>query len=127
MSDIIAALSNGPDRFQLPGKDARGQPSTSSPVSTAEHRASAYTWHTFTPESAERVGPGGDVLTEALSERGSKVTLTVEPHGQAVTLTMVHDGLGPGSPILEMISHGWPELLSNPQDPSRAGERPPAA
>ena len=47
------------------------------------------------------------------SERRSKVTFEIEPLGQMVKLTVVHDGFEPGSTVLEMINQGWPHLLSD--------------
>jgi uncharacterized protein YndB with AHSA1/START domain/DNA-binding transcriptional ArsR family regulator len=74
----------------------------------------SYTWHTFTPEWAKSAGVSDDVLAQISKEPRSKVTFEIEPHGDgAVKLTVVHDGFQPGSKVLEMISGGWPELLSD--------------
>jgi uncharacterized protein YndB with AHSA1/START domain len=76
------------------------------------HRRRSYSWHTFTPEFAEKFGLGDEVFTKAASER-SRVTFTIEPVGQMVRLTVVHDGFEPDSAILEGISEGWPVILAN--------------
>lgn len=77
------------------------------------HRRLAYTWHTFTPEFAAAVGLSDDVLGRTSSEGRSKVTFDLEPVGQQVRLTVVHDGFEAGSTVLELISQGWPQLLSD--------------
>jgi hypothetical protein len=48
-----------------------------------------------------------------LAERRSKVTFDIEPAGAAFKLTVVHDDFEPGSTVAEMISEGWPALLSD--------------
>jgi uncharacterized protein YndB with AHSA1/START domain/DNA-binding transcriptional ArsR family regulator len=77
------------------------------------YRRLSYTWHTFTPEWAETHGLSDEVLAEVANEPRSKVTFEIEPVGQIVKLTVVHDGFEPGSTVQQMISGGWPELLSN--------------
>jgi uncharacterized protein YndB with AHSA1/START domain len=77
------------------------------------HRRLAYSWHTFTPEWAEAAGASDEVLASVSDEPRSKVTFEIEPVGQMVKLTVVHDGFDPGSTVLEMVSEGWPELLSH--------------
>ncbi len=77
------------------------------------YRRLAYSWHTFTPEFAEKFGLSDDVFTRAASERRSKVTFAIEPVGQMVKLTVVHDGFDPGSAVLEGISEGWPVILAS--------------
>ena len=74
----------------------------------------AYTWHTFTPEWAAKVG-----LDEATADAWragprSKVAYDIEDVGHGVAkLTIVHDGFARGSPVLEGISEGWPAVLSS--------------
>lgn len=76
-------------------------------------RRLSYTWHTFTPEWAQAFGVSDDVLGRLVKERRSKVTFTLEPVGERVKLTVVHDGFEQGSTALEMVREGWPELLSS--------------
>lgn len=90
------------------------------------YRRLSYTWHTFTPEWAEAVGVSDEVLAKLTSERRSKVTFEIEPHGAQVKLTVVHDGFDPDSTLLEMVSQGWPELLSNLKTLLETGDVPGA-
>jgi hypothetical protein len=41
------------------------------------------------------------------------VTFDIEPLGQQVKLTVMHDGFEPGSAVRESISGGWPVVLAN--------------
>ncbi|OXM67667.1 ArsR/SmtB family transcription factor [Amycolatopsis vastitatis] len=77
------------------------------------YRRLSYTWHTFTPEWAEGAGVDGGTLAKLQRESRTKVTFTLEPHGEMVKLTVVHDGFDPGSTVLAMCSQGWPALLSS--------------
>ena len=86
-------------------------------------RRLAYTWHTFTPEFAESVGLSGEVFRKMSAERRSKVTFEIEPLGQVVKLTVIHDGFDPGSTVLESVSQGWPHLLSDLKTLLETGER----
>lgn len=45
-------------------------------------------------------------------ERASHVAFTIEPHGEGVTLTLVHGGFEPGSKVYEALKGGWPGILS---------------
>jgi len=76
-------------------------------------RRLAYTWHTFTPEWAEAHGFAEELRARLAAERRSKVTFEIEPAGAASKLTVVHDDFEPGSTVAEMISEGWPVLLSD--------------
>ncbi|NUR83163.1 MAG: metalloregulator ArsR/SmtB family transcription factor [Nonomuraea sp.] len=72
----------------------------------------AYTWHTFTPEWAASVGVDEALRAQFAAEPRSKVTFTLEPVGDQVKLTVVHDGFPEGSKVLEAITEGWPQILS---------------
>jgi DNA-binding transcriptional ArsR family regulator/uncharacterized protein YndB with AHSA1/START domain len=76
-------------------------------------RRLAYTFHTFTPEFVEVAGFADDVAERVMAERRSTVTFEIEPLGEKVKLTVRHDGFEPGSTVLELISGGWPAILSN--------------
>src|SRR5262249_56343268 len=78
------------------------------------YRRLSYTWHTFTPEWAEIVGIDEDLRARIAAEPRSKVTFDIEPDGEVVRLTVVHDGFEPGSKVVEMISGGWPRVGSAP-------------
>ncbi|MQA11240.1 MAG: helix-turn-helix domain-containing protein [Pseudonocardiaceae bacterium] len=77
------------------------------------HRRLSYTWHTFTPEFAETFELSDEVLAKLTSERRSKVIFEIEPLGEMVKLTVVHDGVEAGSTVLEMVSEGWPAILAS--------------
>ena len=76
------------------------------------YRRLSYTWHTFTPELAEVHDLGDEVLAKAARESRSKVTFEIEPVDELCKLTVVHDGFDPGSTVVELISAGWPRVLS---------------
>jgi DNA-binding transcriptional ArsR family regulator/uncharacterized protein YndB with AHSA1/START domain len=76
-------------------------------------RRLAFTFHTFTPELAAHVGLSDETVTAAAGEPRSRVAFDIEPYGDQVKLTVVHDGFEPGSTVLELISHGWPVKLSD--------------
>jgi uncharacterized protein YndB with AHSA1/START domain len=74
----------------------------------------AYTWHTFTPEWAAEVGMDEATADTWRAEPRSKVSYEIEDMGHGVgKLTVLHDGLGPGSEVLRGISGGWPAVLSS--------------
>jgi uncharacterized protein YndB with AHSA1/START domain/DNA-binding transcriptional ArsR family regulator len=77
------------------------------------YRRLSYTWHTITPEFAKAVGMTDEEFDQLAAERRSKVTFTIEPLGPKVKLTVVHGGFEPDSPLLEGISGGWVEIVSN--------------
>ena len=84
----------------------------------------AYTWQTLTPEFAQAVGLSDEIVAKAASERRSKVTFEIEPLGQIVKLTVLHDGFDPGSVVLESVSGGWPLILSSLKTLLEKGEAP---
>ncbi len=52
-------------------------------------------------------------LDEDMRKEGAtRVTFTLEPHGNLVKLTVTHEGFGVGSKLLDGISKGWPAILS---------------
>jgi uncharacterized protein YndB with AHSA1/START domain/DNA-binding transcriptional ArsR family regulator len=77
------------------------------------YRRLSYTWHTFTPEWAAACGVDEEVRARIAAEPRSKVTFELEEDGELVRLTVVHDGFEPGSTVVEMISGGWPRVLSS--------------
>jgi uncharacterized protein YndB with AHSA1/START domain/DNA-binding transcriptional ArsR family regulator len=74
-------------------------------------RRLSYTWHTMTPEWAEAVGFTPERQQELASERRSTVTFDLEPVGETVKLTVMQGGFEPGGKLVEMVGHGWPQLL----------------
>jgi DNA-binding transcriptional ArsR family regulator/uncharacterized protein YndB with AHSA1/START domain len=80
----------------------------------------AYTWHTMTPELMERVGVDADTIRELVTEPRSQVTFSLEPQGEMVKLTVIHEGLG--EVTRSLISEGWPSVLSNLKTLLETGE-----
>jgi len=76
------------------------------------YRRLSDTWHTFTPELATAIHLDEETFRQAAAETRSKVTFEIEPAGQQVKLTVVHDGFEPGSVVLPSVSTGWPQVLS---------------
>ena len=76
------------------------------------HRRLSYTWHTFTPELADALNLSDDARERIAAESRSKVTFEIEPLSEMVKLTVVHDGFEPGALVAEMVSQGWPPILS---------------
>ncbi|MBF6164204.1 metalloregulator ArsR/SmtB family transcription factor [Streptomyces gardneri] len=77
------------------------------------YRRLSYTWHTFDPALAEAFELNPDDVAAWAREPRSKVAFEIEPKGEVVKLTVVHDGFEPGSAVLEAIRGGWPSILSN--------------
>ncbi|MFD0599147.1 SRPBCC domain-containing protein [Catellatospora coxensis] len=77
------------------------------------YRRLAYTFHTFTPEFAKSVDMDEELRQQLAAEQRSKVSFDLEPVGDLVKLTVVHDGFAPGSALPGMVSQGWPHLLSD--------------
>jgi len=73
----------------------------------------SYTWHTFTTEWAESLDFTDDARERLGAERRSRVTFEIEPLGEQVKLTVIHDDLEPGGLIGSLISQGWPRVLAN--------------
>ncbi|MGW5641351.1 ArsR/SmtB family transcription factor [Saccharopolyspora sp. NPDC003752] len=96
-------------------------------IEAEPHRKLAYTWHTFTPQWAEGSGIDDDTLTTIAAEPRSKVTFEIEPLGDIVKLTVIHDGFEPDSTVLTMITQGWPALLSSLKTLLETGEALPDA
>jgi DNA-binding transcriptional ArsR family regulator/uncharacterized protein YndB with AHSA1/START domain len=85
-------------------------------------RRLAYTWHTFTPEWAAAYDISDEDLARFAGEPRSKVAFDIEPLGDYVRLTVVHDGFGPGSVVLPGITQGWPLILSSLKSLLETGE-----
>lgn len=89
------------------------------------YRKLSYTWHTFTPGFAKAVNLDDESLAKIAAEKRSKVSFDIEPQGETVKLTVVHDGFEPGSAVLEMIHDGWAALLSSLKTLLETGEELP--
>ncbi len=89
------------------------------------YRRLSYSWHTFTPEWAKGNGISEEERAKLAAESRSKVTFQIEPHGAAVKLTVIHDD--GGSALIEAVSSGWPEILSNLKSLLETGDVLPKA
>jgi DNA-binding transcriptional ArsR family regulator/uncharacterized protein YndB with AHSA1/START domain len=86
------------------------------------YRRLSYTWHNFTRELGDAIGFSDEVLAALAAEPRSKVTFEIEPAGDAVKLTVVHDGFEPGSKVAESVSGGWPKVIANLKTLLETGE-----
>jgi uncharacterized protein YndB with AHSA1/START domain/DNA-binding transcriptional ArsR family regulator len=85
-------------------------------------RRLSFTWHTVTPEFVAAYGDDQEFLRKASVEPRSKVTFDLEQVGNALKLTVTHDGFQPGSVILPGVSEGWPTLISGLKTLLETGE-----
>ena len=85
-------------------------------------RRLAYTWNTMTPELAHHFGFTDQFIDELVAEPRSRVAFDIQDLGDdlgdddlghRVKLTVVHDGFLPGGRAVELVSDGWPQLLSS--------------
>jgi uncharacterized protein YndB with AHSA1/START domain len=77
------------------------------------YRRLSYSWHSFTPELADSLELTEEARSHIAAEGRSKVTFDLEPLGDLVKLTVVHDGFEPGSVVASLVSGGWPIVLSS--------------
>jgi uncharacterized protein YndB with AHSA1/START domain len=87
-------------------------------------RRLSYTWHTFTPEWARSAGVDEETRAGLLREPRSTVAFELEPLGETVRLTVVHEG---GEVLLGMSRQGWPLVLSGLKTLLETGAPLPAA
>lgn len=82
-------------------------------VESDPYQRLAFTFRTLTPELTQ-VAPdlSEEDIAAVMAEPRSRVSFDIEPVGDHVRLTLVHDGLDPAGTVREMISHGWPIKLS---------------
>ena len=85
----------------------------------------SYTWHTFTPEWAKTVGVSEEVLAKLAAEQKSKVIFEIEPAGELVMLTVMHE-FGAAHTLAGMCGQGWPAILSSLKTLLETGEPLPA-
>jgi uncharacterized protein YndB with AHSA1/START domain/DNA-binding transcriptional ArsR family regulator len=86
------------------------------------YRRLSFTWHDFTPELARTLNMSEGDFAAASAEPRSKVTFELEPAGSAVKLTVLHDDFSPASKAAEMVSNGWPQVLSKLKTLLETGE-----
>jgi uncharacterized protein YndB with AHSA1/START domain len=76
----------------------QGAPDTGKVLVADKPRKLSFTWHIAWGEMAK--------------EPDSRVTFTIEPDGDGVKLTLVHDDFIEGSKAAEALSNGWPAILA---------------
>lgn len=94
-------------------------------------------WRIMIPDG--RVGDSGEVLeiepekklvlswrnefkAELHEEGYSRLTYELEPVGESVKLTVIHEIDKPDSKLIDAVSHGWPHLLSSLKSLLETGE-----
>jgi uncharacterized protein YndB with AHSA1/START domain len=90
------------------------------------YRRLAYSWHTFTPEWAAAYGISDEDRARFAAEPRSTVAFDIDPLGDYVRLTVVHDGFEDGSAVLSGISQGWPLIMSSLKSLLETGDVLPA-
>jgi uncharacterized protein YndB with AHSA1/START domain/DNA-binding transcriptional ArsR family regulator len=91
-------------------------------VEADPHRRLSYSWHTMTRELADSLDFSDELFETLVAEPRSKVTFDIEPRGEAVKLTVTHDDFEPGSKMAELVSGGWPQVLSDLKTLLETGE-----
>jgi DNA-binding transcriptional ArsR family regulator/uncharacterized protein YndB with AHSA1/START domain len=94
-------------------------------LESVPYRRLSYAWHSFTPEWFEAVGLTDEARDRIAAEPRSKVTFDIEPFGELVKLTVVHDGFEPGSLVAAMVSQGWPRIIASLKTLLETGETLP--
>jgi uncharacterized protein YndB with AHSA1/START domain/DNA-binding transcriptional ArsR family regulator len=90
------------------------------------YRRLAFTWHAMSPQLGEALHLAEDVRERIAAEPRSKATFELEPLGDLVKLTVLHDGFGPDSLMAGMVSRGWPRVISGLKTLLETGEPLPA-
>jgi uncharacterized protein YndB with AHSA1/START domain len=76
----------------------QGEPDTGTVLVADKPRKLSFSWHIAWGEMAK--------------ERDSRVTFTIEPDGDAVKLTLVHDDFDEGGKAYEALKGGWVGILA---------------
>lgn len=78
------------------------------------YRRLVFTFHTFVPE-IRTIAPAltDETIASLAAERRSKVTFELEPQGDQVALTVIHDEFGPDSMVRGLVSEGWPRKFAD--------------
>jgi uncharacterized protein YndB with AHSA1/START domain/DNA-binding transcriptional ArsR family regulator len=90
------------------------------------YRRLSFAWHTVTPELAGALDIADDAAERIAAEPRSRATFEIEPFGDVVKLTVVHDGFAPDSLMAQMVSRGWPRVLAGLKTLLETGEPLPA-
>src|SRR4051794_12459890 len=89
------------------------------------YRRLSFTWHTFSPELNDSLELCEEVRRRIAAEGRSTATFELEPVGDAVKLTVIHDGLDPDGIVKSLIGDGWPRVLSRLKTLLETGETLP--
>jgi DNA-binding transcriptional ArsR family regulator/uncharacterized protein YndB with AHSA1/START domain len=91
------------------------------------YRRLAYTWHAFSTEGNAHTGELDEArLAIARGEALSRVSFELEPRGELVKLTVLHDSFGPGSILRTVVSRAWPVVVSRLKSMLETGRAGPA-
>lgn len=113
-----------PIRMQWgPGQDFRDVEQVV--LESEPYRRLSYRWHNYQHEHAVLFGWSDEQFAELTKEPLSKVTFEIEPFGETVKLTVVHDDFEPDSEMLKGTREGWPAILSNLKTLLETGETLP--
>jgi uncharacterized protein YndB with AHSA1/START domain len=82
-------------------------------IESQPYRRLSYTWLTHTPEWAASLGLTNGARDRLAAEPRSKITLEIEPLGEQVKLTVIHDDLTPDGMTGSLVSEGWPRVVAN--------------
>ncbi len=87
-------------------------------------RRLSYTWHAITPEWSPSLDEESCRLASA--EPLSHVTFELEQQGELVKLTVRHDHFEPDSIVAQMVTRGWPIVISSLKTLLETGHTQPA-
>jgi uncharacterized protein YndB with AHSA1/START domain len=87
-------------------------------------RRLSYTWHAITAEWNTSLSEERRRL--AAAEPLSHVTFELEARGELVKLTVLHDHFEPDSIVAQMVTKGWPIVISSLKTLLETGETQPA-
>ena len=91
-------------------------------IESDPYRRLAFTWHTFVQELAKTGGVSATISPRQRRSRGPRSRSNSSRPASAVKLTVVHDGFPPASRAAELVSHGWPQVLSGLKTLLETGE-----
>jgi DNA-binding transcriptional ArsR family regulator/uncharacterized protein YndB with AHSA1/START domain len=72
----------------------------------------SYTWHSFTPEWAAAFDIDDERFAKLAQEQRSRASFEIEPDGDTCKLTVVHEFFDADSVAIEMVTDGWPRVIS---------------
>jgi hypothetical protein len=72
------------------------------------------------------LGMDDALFAKLAAEARSRVTFDIEPAGELVKLTVLHDNFEPGSIAATMVQKGWPVFLSSLKTLLETGEALPS-